>query len=188
MDKKNKKNKNNKKELNDELKNLDLESSKQEDEIKDIKIEPTELEIKEKENLDLKDKMARTLAEFDNFRKRTTKEKANMYDDGIMSTVEKLLPIIDNFERALTKDEDENEKDSFYIGMEMVLKQLLNLLKDIGIEEMDCLGKEFDANLHNGVMKVEDETVGENIIVEVMQKGYVFKEKVLRHSMVKVAN
>ena len=134
---------------------------------------------------DLTDKLQRQLAEFDNFRKRTEKEKSSMYDDGIRDTLLKILPIVDNFERALTA---ETEDSPFKEGMDKIYKMFLKNLEEIGVEPMDAKGKTFDPNLHNAVSHVDDENYGESEVVEEFQKGYMFRGKVLRHSMVKVAN
>lgn len=144
------------------------------------------LEEAKKQAADFLDKYQRTLAEFDNFRKRTIKEKASMYDDGVKDTVEKLLPVIDNFERAI---EASNEKDSaLFKGVDMILKQLKDIFKALQVEEIAAKGERFDPNLHNAVMHTADESFGENEIAEVLQKGYKYKDKVIRPSMVKVAN
>ncbi len=132
------------------------------------------------------DKLQRTLAEFDNFRKRTQKEKASMYDDGARDTIEKLLPVIDNFERAISSIEDKN--NSFYVGFEMIFKQFNEILADLGVKEIAAVGEPFDTNIHFAVAHVEDDSVGENTVVDIMQKGYTYKEKVIRCSMVRVAN
>jgi len=134
---------------------------------------------------ELTDKLQRQMAEFENFRKRTGKEKAAMYDMGTRDTVEKLLPVIDNFERGLA---GANEEDPFAEGMKMVYKQMMTILADLGVTPIDAEGKEFDPNLHNAVMHVDDENFGDNIVAEELQKGYMFKDHVVRHSMVKVAN
>ena len=134
---------------------------------------------------DLTDKLQRQMAEFENYRKRTEKEKATMYDMGTRDTIEKLLPVIDNFERGLA---GANEEDPFAEGMKMIYKQLMTMLTDLGVTPIDAAGKEFDPNLHNAVMHVDDENFGDNIVAEELQKGYMFKDHVVRHSMVKVAN
>lgn len=134
---------------------------------------------------DLTDRLKRSMAEFDNFRKRTEKEKASMYIIGAKDIVEKILPVVDNFERGLAQAA---EGDAFADGMKMIYKQLMTALDDMGVKQIETVGKEFDPNFHNAVMHVEDETVGENIIVEELQKGYTYKDFVVRHSMVKVAN
>lgn len=135
---------------------------------------------------ELNDKVKRQMAEFDNFRKRTEKEKSQMYEIGAKSIVEKILPVIDNFERGLATATD--KEDPFVDGMDKIYKQLVSSLEEAGVKEIECLGLEFDPNFHNAVMHVEDEEAGENVIVEVFQKGYTYKDTVVRHSMVKVAN
>lgn len=138
---------------------------------------------------DVQDKFQRTLAEFDNFRKRTSKEKASMYDDGVRDTIEKLLPIFDNLERAIASvDGKVDENDPLLKGVKMTDKQLKEILAAMGVEEIKALGEKFDPNLHAAVAHVEDENFGENEVVLDMMKGYKYKEKVIRHSMVKVAN
>ena len=134
---------------------------------------------------ELTDRLKRSMAEFDNFRKRTEKEKASMYVIGAREIVEKILPIVDNFERGLAQAPEE---DAVADGMKMIYKQLMTALDEMGVKAIETVGKEFDPNLHNAVMHVEDENVGENIIVEEFQKGYTYKDFVVRHSMVKVAN
>ena len=138
---------------------------------------------------DMQDKFQRTLAEFDNFRKRTSKEKASMYDDGVRDTIEKLLPIFDNLERAIASvDGKVDENDPLLKGVKMTDKQLKEILAAMGVEEIKALGEKFDPNLHAAVAHVEDENFGENEVVLDMMKGYKYKEKVIRQSMVKVAN
>jgi molecular chaperone GrpE len=134
---------------------------------------------------DLTDRLRRNMAEFDNFRKRTEKEKASMYVIGAREIVEKILPVVDNFERGLSQAA---EGDAFADGMKMIYKQLITTLDDLGVKPIEAVGKEFDPNFHNAVMHVEDESVGDNIVVEELQKGYTYKDFVVRHSMVKVAN
>ena len=128
------------------------------------------------------------MAEFDNFRKRTEKEKSQMYDMGAKSIIEKILPVIDNFERGLAGVPEEEKSNAFVDGMDKVYKQMLTTLAEAGVTPIEAVGKEFDPNFHNAVMHVEDEEAGENIIVEEFQKGYVYRDTVVRHSMVKVAN
>lgn len=136
-----------------------------------------------KENFD---KYLRQAAEFDNFRKRTNAEKAGMYNNGVRDVVEKLLPVIDNFERAV--DMAEEKESSLYKGVEMILKQFLEITAALGVEEIPALGEPFDPNVHSAVMHIEDESCDENVVVEVFQKGYKLGERVIRPSMVKVAN
>ena len=134
---------------------------------------------------ELTDRLKRTMAEFDNFRKRTEKEKSSMYIIGAKEIVEKILPVVDNFERGLAQAK---EGDAFADGMKMIYKQLTTTLDDLGVKPIEAVGKEFNPDFHNAVMHVEDEEVGENIVVEEFQKGYTYKDFVVRHSMVKVAN
>ena len=140
-----------------------------------------------KEKIDqLEDRVKRQMAEFENFRKRTDKEKQAMFDTGAKSVIEKILPVVDNFERGL--DVAEDKEDPFVQGMEKIYKQFLTALDGMGVKAIEAVGNEFNPDFHNAVMHVEDETVGENIVVEEFQKGYMYKESVVRHSMVKVAN
>ena len=134
---------------------------------------------------ELTDRLKRSMAEFDNYRKRTEKEKSSMYIIGAKDIVEKMLPIVDNFERGLAQAP---EDDPFADGMKMIYKQMMTAFEEMGVKTIETVGKEFDPNLHNAVMHIEDESVGENIIVEEFQKGYTYKDFVVRHSMVKVAN
>ena len=134
-----------------------------------------------------KEKYTRLLAEFDNMRARNEKENSQMGDKGAMEAIEKILPVIDNLERAL-ENITEEDKTPFEEGVEKIYKQLMDTLKDMGIEPMDAVGGEFDPTYHNAVIHVEDKEVGDNLVVEEMQKGYMFKDQVLRHAMVKVAN
>lgn len=136
----------------------------------------------------LDDLRKRNLAEFENFRKRTEKEKSTMFDMGTKSVVEKLLPIIDNFERGFAGLSEEQMSDPFVSGMDMVYKQLVKALADMGVEPIEAVGKPFDPNLHNAVMHVEDENLGENTVAQEFQKGYLYHGSVVRHSMVQVAN
>ena len=136
----------------------------------------------------LDDLRKRNLAEFENFRKRTEKEKSTMFDMGAKSVLEKLLPIIDNFERVFAGLSEEQMSDPFVSGMDMVYKQLVKALADMGVEPIEAVGKPFDPNLHNAVMHVEDENLGENTVAQEFQKGYLYHGSVVRHSMVQVAN
>ena len=133
------------------------------------------------------DRYQRNLAEFDNFRKRTTKEMAARYDDGLRAAAEKLLPIVDNFERAMGANE--NKEDNFYQGIALIARQFDNVLADMGVEPInEEIGAPFDHNLHHAVAHVEDDAYDQNVIIEVLQKGYMHRDRVLRPSMVKVAN
>ena len=136
----------------------------------------------------LDDLRKRNLAEFENFRKRTEKEKSTMFDMGAKSVLEKLLPIIDNFERGFAGLSEEQMSDPFVSGMDMVYKQLVKALADMGVEPIEAVGKPFDPNLHNAVMHVEDENLGENTVAQEFQKGYLYHGSVVRDSMVQVAN
>ena len=136
----------------------------------------------------LTDRLTRQMAEFDNFRKRTEKEKSQMYEVGAKDIIEKILPVVDNFERGLDAVKEEDKEDPFIQGMEKVYKQLMTTLEGIEVKPIEAVGQEFDPNLHNAVMHVEDENLGENIIAEEFQKGYMYRDSVVRHSMVKVAN
>lgn len=136
----------------------------------------------------LEDLRKRNLAEFENFRKRTEKEKSTMFDMGARSVIEKLLPIVDNFERGFAGVSEEQKSDPFVSGMDMVYKQLTKALADMGVEPIDAVGKPFDPNLHNAVMHIEDENFGENTVAQEFQKGYLYHGTVVRHSMVQVAN
>ena len=152
-----------------------------------------EVEVSKKDKKDekieeLTDRLQRSMAEFDNYRKRTEKEKASMYVIGAKEIVEKILPVVDNFERALATTTEEQKADPFVDGMDKVYKHLCKTLEDMGVTAIEAVGKEFDPNLHNAVMHVDDEEAGDNIIVEEFQKGYLYKDFVVRYSMVKVAN
>lgn len=147
------------------------------------------LEVLEQKCSEYLNLQQRTLAEFDNFRKRTVKEKAVMYDDGVRSTVEKLLPIIDNLERAVAAQDGKSpQDDSFYKGVQMILTQFQETLKELSVTEIPALGEKFDPNLHAAVAHEDSQEHGENEVMLVMLKGYMYKDKVIRHSMVKVAN
>ena len=137
---------------------------------------------------ELTDKVKRQMAEFDNFRKRTEKEKSQMYDMGAKTIVEKILPVIDNFERGLAAVPEDNKEDAFVVGMDKIYRQMLTVLEEAGVKPIEAVGAEFDPNFHNAVMHVEDETLGENVVAEELQKGYLYRDTVVRHSMVKVAN
>ena len=137
---------------------------------------------------ELTDKVKRQMAEFDNFRKRTEKEKSQMYDMGAKTIVEKILPVIDNFERGLAAVPEDNKEDAFVVGMDKIYRQMLTVLDEAGVKPIEAVGAEFDPNFHNAVMHVEDETLGENVVAEELQKGYMYRDTVVRHSMVKVAN
>lgn len=134
---------------------------------------------------ELTDRLQRSMAEFDNFRKRTEKEKASMYIIGAKEIIEKILPVVDNFERGL---DTAREGDSFADGMQMIYKQLMTTLEELGVKAIEAVGQPFDPNFHNAVMHVDDPEQGENLVIEEFQKGYLYKDFVVRHSMVKVVN
>ena len=151
------------------------------------KIEEAEILEDSEKYSEMLDKYQRCLAEFDNYRKRTTKEMASRYDDGIRATCEKLLPVADNFERALSACD--NKEDGFYTGIEMIARQFDNVLDELGVKSIAIEpGGAFDTNLHYAVAHTQDENFGENQVAEIMQKGYVHKERVIRPVMVRVAN
>ena len=137
---------------------------------------------------ELTDRLTRQMAEFDNFRKRTEKEKSQMYEIGAKDIIEKILPVVDNFERGLSSVPEEDKATPFAEGMEKIYKQLMTTLEGIGVKPIEAVGQEFNPDFHNAVMHVEDEELGENIIAEEFQKGYMYRDSVVRHSMVKVAN
>ena len=143
---------------------------------------------KDEQIADLTDKLTRQMAEFDNYRKRTEKEKSAMYEIGAKDIVEKILPVVDNFERGLQSVAEENKEDPFVQGMDKIYKQLMTTLEGIGVKPIEAVGQEFNPDFHNAVMHIEDEEAGENVVVEEFQKGYMYRESVVRHSMVKVAN
>lgn len=147
-----------------------------------------ELEAKEQKIQELTDKLLRTMAEFDNYRKRTEKEKAQMFDLGVKSVIEKILPVVDNFERGLSSISEAEKDSALAQGYNMIYKQLMTLLDDMGVKPIEAVGKPFDPNYHNAVMHSEDENLGENIVAEEFQKGYMYKDMIVRHSMVRVVN
>ena len=137
---------------------------------------------------ELEDRVKRQMAEFDNFRKRTEKEKSHMYEVGVRDVIEKILPVVDNFERGLASVPEDQKENPVIVGMDKIYNQLMTTLTDLGIEPIEAVGEEFDPNYHNAVMHVEDEELGENVVAEEFLKGYMYKDTVIRHSMVKVAN
>ena len=159
------------------------EAETRKNEAKDAKKDPKDAQIEE-----LQDRLKRQMAEFDNFRKRTEKEKAAMYEIGAKDIIEKILPVLDNFERGLAAVPEDEKGSSFAEGIEKIYKQFVKTLEDAGVESIEAVGKQFDPNLHNAVMHVEDEKYGENEIAMELQKGYKYRGSVVRHSMVQVAN
>ena len=149
-----------------------------------------EIELKKSQEMlaDITDKYQRLMAEFENARKRNAKEQSRMYDIGAKEVLAKLLPEVDNFERGLDALSEEEKEGAFAQGIEKIYQQLMTVFDEIGVKAMDAAGKEFNPDFHNAVMHVEDEELGENLVVEEFQKGYMYKDSVLRHSMVKVAN
>ena len=143
---------------------------------------------KDEQIADLTDKLTRQMAEFDNYRKRTEKEKSAMYESGAKDVIEKSLPVVDNFERGFVTVSEEEKENPFVQGMDKVYKQLMTMLEGLDVKPIEALGQEFNPDLHHAVMHVEDEEAGENVIVEEFQKGYMYRDSVVRYSMVKVAN
>ena len=137
---------------------------------------------------ELNDKLKRQMAEFDNFRKRTEKEKSQMYDMGAKSIIEKILPVIDNFERGLAAVPEEQREDAFVVGMDKVYRQMLTELDASGVKPIEAVGQEFDPNFHNAVMQVESEEYDSGVVAQELQKGYMYKDSVVRHSMVAVVS
>lgn len=137
---------------------------------------------------ELNDKLKRQMAEFENFRKRTEKEKTQMYDMGAKSIIEKILPVIDNFERGFTMVQEEDKDDAFVVGMDKVYRQMLTELESIGVKPIEAVGTEFNPDFHNAVMQVESEAYESGIVAQELQKGYTYKDSVVRHSMVAVVS
>lgn len=177
----------------------ETEASEEEDSDKDNKSDKStkslfknskakELAAKDQKIAGLSDRLLRNMAEFDNFRKRSEKEKSMMFDMGVKSVIEKILPIVDNFERGLGAISEEEKGSAFAQGIEMIYRQLMNCLDEIGVKPIEAVGQKFDPNLHNAVMHGEDENYEENTITDEFQKGYMYHDMVVRHSMVKVVN
>jgi molecular chaperone GrpE len=135
---------------------------------------------------ELNDKVLRQMAEFDNYRKRTEKEKSAMFEVGARSVLEKLLPVVDNFERGLTAVPESEKESATAVGMDKIYKQLMKALEELEVTPIEAVGKEFSPDFHNAVMQAQEEGVGENIVVAEFQKGYMYRDSVLRYSMVKV--
>lgn len=174
-----------------EVENVDCDISVEEDadtttsELESVKAQLDEKSRKCEEYMGM---LQRAAAEFDNYKKRTAREKEALYSEAVGDAVASFLPVVDNMERALDACSTEADSQSLREGVEMIFKQLKEVMKNLGVEEIKSKGEAFDPNLHNAVMHIEDEAYGENEIVEEFQKGYKIKDKVLRHSMVKVAN
>ena len=137
---------------------------------------------------ELTDRVKRQMAEFENFRKRSEKEKSTMYEIGARDIIERMLPVVDNFERGLATVPEDEKGSPIAEGMEKIYKQFQKTLEEAGVKAIEAVGQEFDPNFHNAVMHVDDDSLGENIVAEELQKGYMYRESVVRHSMVKVAN
>ena len=144
--------------------------------------------FKKKKIEELTDRVKRQMAEFENFRKRTDKEKSAMYEMGAKDIIERILPVIDNFERGLATVPEDAKETPLAEGMEKIYKQFRKTLEEAGVKAIEAVGQEFDPNYHNAVMHVDDDSLGENIVAEELQKGYMYRDSVVRHSMVKVAN
>ena len=155
--------------------------------LKNFKKKDKKLEALENQKKELEDKVMRQMAEFENYRKRTEKEKATMFEMGAKSVIEKMLPIVDNFERGLASVPEENQTDPIYEGMNLIYKQLMGELDKLGVKPIEALGQEFNPDLHNAVMQVESEEFEEGIVAQELQKGYMYRDSVVRHSMVAVA-
>ena len=166
----------------------DKETEKSEDAGKKEKAPEKKKDPKDEKIDELNDKLRRSMAEFDNYRKRTDKEKSAMYEIGAKDVIEKILPIVDNFERGLNTIPEDAKGIAFAEGMEKIYKQFVKTLDDLGVKPIEAVGKPFDPNFHNAVMHVEDENLGENVVAAELQKGYTYKESIVRHSMVQVAN
>ena len=147
------------------------------------KKDPRDTQIEE-----LTDRLKRNMAEFDNFRKRTEKEKSAMYEIGAKDVISKILPVVDNFERGLAAIPADMKGTPVEEGMEKIYKQLMKTLEDMGVKPIEAVGNEFDPNFHNAVMHIDDENLGENVVAAELQKGYTYRDSVIRHSMVQVAN
>ena len=184
-----------------EKEKTESEASKEETKASDTENKETSKEDKKEEKAsekkkdpkdekidELNDKLKRSMAEFDNYRKRTDKEKSAMYEIGAKDVIEKILPIVDNFERGLNSIPEDAKGTAFADGMEKIYKQFVKILDDMGVKPIEAVGKPFDPNFHNAVMHVEDENLGENVVAVELQKGYTYKDSIVRHSMVQVAN
>lgn len=174
----------------EETENQEAESSEESEEPEaDAKIDKKAKKDKKDEKIEeLNDRLMRNLAEFENFRNRSEKEKSAMFEIGAKSVVEKMLPVVDNLERGFDGLSDEEKETPFAKGIEAVYKQLLTGLEEIGVTPIEAVGKEFDPNFHNAVMHDEDDSDASNQVIEEFQKGYMYKDSVVRHSMVKVLN
>ncbi len=159
-----------------------------EETVEEVLENPAEETVLKKDYDELNDKYLRLYAEYDNFKKRTVKEKESIYIDSVGDTVMELLPVVDNFERAMAAFKDEDRETEFYKGIEMIYKQVLESFTKLGVEAIEAVGCEFDPEKHNAIMHIDDESIADNTVVEEFQKGYIYRDKVIRYSMVKVAN
>lgn len=171
------------KEENDTIEGTENEDSKEEKKSKKSK---KKKDKKDEQIEELQDRVKRQMAEFDNFRKRTEKEKAQMFEVGAKSIIEKILPVVDNFERGLAAIPENEQSSAFADGMNMIYKQLMTELEQAGVTPIEAVGKEFDPELHNAVMQVENEELESGTVAQELQKGYTYRENVVRHSMVTV--
>ncbi|MCX7746839.1 MAG: nucleotide exchange factor GrpE [Clostridia bacterium] len=181
-----------KKNLKNDQEDIDLNAEKSceetnENDHKRIEAMKAELDEKTKKCDEYLDKLQRTAAEFDNYKKRTAREKETVYQDSIGDVITAFLPVVDSLERAVLSA-DNGDEASIKDGINLVLKQMKEIMKNFGVEEIKSVGETFDPQLHNAVMHIEDENYGENVVADEFQKGYIIKDKVIRHSMVKVAN
>lgn len=178
-------NKNSSKKPRKTIKGLEMELKAQGEIIDELK---KKYAAAKEANEQAQDKYQRLMAEFENMRKRTEKESTRMYDVGAKEVLEKLLPIVDNFERAQLTVTEEQKDDPFVQGVDKIYRQMMGYLESVKVAPMNAEGKEFNPDLHNAVMHIDDDSYDENVVVEELQKGYMYKDEVLRHSMVKVAN
>lgn len=172
----------------EEQDNSDTEEAKDQKSGKSFFKKKDKKDPKDQKIEELNDRLMRSMAEFENFRKRSEKEKSQMFEIGAKDIIQKVLPVIDNFERGFGAITEEEKESAFAQGIEKIYKQLVTTLSEAGLKQIEALGKEFDPNFHNAVMHAEDGDLGENIIAEEFQKGYTYRDSVVRHSMVKVVN
>jgi len=164
----------------------DSEQNPKEEPVKEKKKKKEKKDKKDEQIAELQDRVKRQLAEFENFRNRTEKEKSSMYEMGVKSVIEKILPVIDNFERGLASIPEEEQDSAVATGMQMIYKQLMTELENIGIKPIEAVGTEFDPNFHNAVMQTESDEYDSGIVAQELQKGYTYHDTVVRHSMVSV--
>lgn len=169
----------------DALADADAKADEKSDEKKGL-FKKKKKDKKDEQIEELNDRLKRQMAEFENFRKRTDKEKQAMFDTGAKSVIEKILPVVDNFERGLATVPEESKEDPFVDGMNRIYKQLMTELENIGVKPIEAVGQEFDPNLHNAVMQVESDEYESGVIAQELQKGYTYHDMVVRHSMVGV--